>query len=333
MTYIQINNLIKKFSGKEVLKSLDLEIQQGSLTTLLGPSGCGKSTLLRSIAGLHNIDSGEIFIDGKRVDNLSPKEREIGMVFQNYALFPNMTVEENVSFGLEMKKLNKTTAKEKVQKMINLVDLTGKEKSYPRQLSGGQQQRVALARALVTEPKVLLLDEPLSALDAQIRKHLQSLLKQLQLELGITMILVTHDQEEAMALSDYVYILNDGEIAQSGEPNEIYKQPKSEFIAKFIGNYNVLNKETYQKVFNAPLTDATFVAIRPEIISPEPVEGAHEITGEVLNTQMLGSIVRYEVQIDEQFVHVDRLNRAYHQINTDNKIKLYVKDEDMIKII
>nr|WP_263312805.1 ABC transporter ATP-binding protein [Mammaliicoccus sp. Marseille-Q6498] len=333
MTYIQINNLIKKFSGKEVLKSLDLEIQQGSLTTLLGPSGCGKSTLLRSIAGLHNIDSGEIFIDGKRVDNLSPKEREIGMVFQNYALFPNMTVEENVSFGLEMKKLNKTTAKEKVQKMINLVDLTGKEKSYPRQLSGGQQQRVALARALVTEPKVLLLDEPLSALDAQIRKHLQSLLKQLQLELGITMILVTHDQEEAMALSDYVYILNDGEIAQSGEPNEIYKQPKSEFIAKFIGNYNVLNKETYQKVFNAPLTDATFVAIRPEIISPEPVEGAHEITGEVLNTQMLGSIVRYEVQIGEQFVHVDRLNRAYHQINTDNKIKLYVKDEDMIKII
>lgn len=332
MSYIQINNLIKQFGGKEVLKSLDVSIEKGSLTTLLGPSGCGKSTLLRSIAGLHSIDQGEIIIDGKRVDTLSPKERKIGMVFQNYALFPNMTVEENIRFGLDMKKISKTDSKTKVTQMIELVGLTGKEKAYPRELSGGQQQRVALARALVTEPKVLLLDEPLSALDAQIRKHLQSLLKRLQLELGITMVLVTHDQEEAMALSDYVYILNDGIIAQSGTPNEIYKHPKSEFIAKFIGSYNVLNASTYERVFNTPLTDARFVAIRPETISPEAITGAKVLEGEVLNTSMLGSIVRYDVQIGEEMIHVDRLNRTYQQIN-DNKIKLYVKEEDMIKIV
>ncbi|UTH02893.1 ABC transporter ATP-binding protein [Macrococcoides canis] len=332
MSYIQINNLIKQFGGKEVLKSLDVSIEKGSLTTLLGPSGCGKSTLLRSIAGLHSIDQGEIIIDGKRVDTLSPKERKIGMVFQNYALFPNMTVEENIRFGLDMKKVSKSDSKTKVAQMIELVGLNGKEKAYPRELSGGQQQRVALARALVTEPKVLLLDEPLSALDAQIRKHLQALLKRLQLELGITMVLVTHDQEEAMALSDYVYILNDGNIAQSGTPNEIYKHPKSEFIAKFIGSYNVLNSSTYERVFNTPLTDARFVAIRPETISPEEIIGAKVLEGEVLNTSMLGSIVRYDVQIGEEMIHVDRLNRTYQQIN-DNKIKLYVKEEDMIKIV
>ncbi|WBF52467.1 ABC transporter ATP-binding protein [Macrococcoides canis] len=332
MSYIQINNLIKQFGGKEVLKSLDVSIEKGSLTTLLGPSGCGKSTLLRSIAGLHSVDQGEIIIDGKRVDTLSPKERKIGMVFQNYALFPNMTVEENIRFGLDMKKVSKSDSKTKVAQMIELVGLNGKEKAYPRELSGGQQQRVALARALVTEPKVLLLDEPLSALDAQIRKHLQSLLKRLQLELGITMVLVTHDQEEAMALSDYVYILNDGNIAQSGTPNEIYKHPKSEFIAKFIGSYNVLNSSTYERVFNTPLTDARFVAIRPETISPEEIIGAKVLEGEVLNTSMLGSIVRYDVQIGEEMIHVDRLNRTYQQIN-DNKIKLYVKEEDMIKIV
>lgn len=332
MSYIQINNLIKQFGGKDVLKSLDVSIEKGSLTTLLGPSGCGKSTLLRSIAGLHSIDKGEIIIDDKRVDTLSPKERNIGMVFQNYALFPNMTVEENIRFGLDMKKVSKSDSKTKVAQMIDLVGLTSKEDAYPRELSGGQQQRVALARALVTEPKVLLLDEPLSALDAQIRKHLQALLKRLQLELGITMVLVTHDQEEAMALSDYVYILNDGNIAQSGTPNEIYKHPKTEFIAKFIGSYNVLNSSTYERVFNTPLTDVRFVAIRPETISPEEITGAKVLEGEVLNTSMLGSIVRYDVQIGEEMIHVDRLNRTYQQIN-DNKIKLYVKEEDMIKIV
>ncbi|WJP97375.1 ABC transporter ATP-binding protein [Macrococcus bovicus] len=333
MSYITIKQLVKTFNGKEVLKMLDLEIEEGSLTTLLGPSGCGKSTLLRSIAGLHPIDSGEIMIDGKRVDHLSPNARNIGMVFQNYALFPNMTVSENIRFGLDMKKMNKTEAAAKVEKMIELVGLQGKENAYPRQLSGGQQQRVALARALVTEPKVLLLDEPLSALDAQIRKHLQLLLKKVQMELGITMILVTHDQEEAMALSDYVYILNDGYIAQSGVPNDIYKHPESEFIAKFIGNYNVLDERQYEHLFSRPLADARFVAIRPETISAIPETNALELVGDVVSTAMLGSIVRYNVKIGEQIIHVDRLNRSHKQLDTDHQLRLYIKEEDMIKIV
>lgn len=332
MSYITINNLVKTFNGNEVLKSLELDIKEGSLTTLLGPSGCGKSTLLRSIAGLHTIDGGEIIIDDKRVDNLSPKERKVGMVFQNYALFPNMNVVENIRFGLDMKKINKPEAMNKVNHIIDLVGLQGKEQAYPRQLSGGQQQRVALARALVTEPKVLLLDEPLSALDAQIRKHLQSLLKRLQMELGITMILVTHDQEEAMALSDYVYILNEGAIAQSGEPNDIYKHPKNEFIAKFIGNYNVLNASSFEKIFNIPLEGARYVAIRPEILSAEPLEDAVQLKGEILNESMLGSIVRYDVMIGNEMIHVDRLNRSNKKLNTNNQLTLFIKKEDMIKI-
>ncbi|MBF0788090.1 MULTISPECIES: ABC transporter ATP-binding protein [unclassified Streptococcus] len=332
MSYIQVNQLVKKFNNKEILKSLNLNIQEGTITTLLGPSGCGKSTLLRSIVGLHDIDSGQIIIDGKRVDQLPPKERKIGMVFQNYALFPNMTVQANIRFGLDMKKMDRKEANESVKEIIHLVGLEGKETAFPRELSGGQQQRVALARALVTKPKVLLLDEPLSALDAQIRKNIQKLLRRLQYELGITMILVTHDQEEAMALSDYIYILKDGCIAQEGEPNEIYKHPKSEFIAKFIGSYNLLNSEAFYEIFKTPLQGASFVAIRPEIFSPDPVANAYQIEGEIINSSMLGSIVRYDVKIGNQIIYLDRLNRSYQQLNADNKMILYVKEEDMVKI-
>ncbi|MBF0819272.1 ABC transporter ATP-binding protein [Streptococcus acidominimus] len=332
MSYIQVNQLVKKFNGKEVLKSLDLRIQEKTITTLLGPSGCGKSTLLRSIVGLHPIEGGEIIIDGKRVDQLPPNERKIGMVFQNYALFPNMTVQDNIRFGLDMKKIDKQEANASVQEMIQLVGLEGKETALPRELSGGQQQRVALARALVTKPKVLLLDEPLSALDAQIRKSIQKLLRRLQYELGITMILVTHDQEEAMALSDYIYILKDGCIAQEGEPNDIYKHPKSEFIAKFIGSYNLLNAEAFYDIFKSPLQGASFVAIRPEIFSPDPLADAYQVEGEIMGSSMLGSIVRYDIKIGNQMIYLDRLNRSYQQLDTDNKILLYVKEEDMVKI-
>lgn len=332
MSYIQVNQLVKTFDHKEVLKSLNLSVQEKTITTLLGPSGCGKSTLLRSIVGLHAIDKGTIIIDGKRVDHLPPNERNIGMVFQNYALFPNMTVQENIRFGLDMKKIDRAVANESVQEIIHLVGLEGKETAFPRELSGGQQQRVALARALVTKPKVLLLDEPLSALDAQIRKNIQKLLRRLQYELGITMILVTHDQEEAMALSDYIYILKDGAIAQEGTPNEIYKHPKSEFIAKFIGSYNLLNQEAFYEIFKSPLQGASFVAIRPEIFSPDPIANAYQIEGEIINSSMLGSIVRYDVKIGNYILYLDRLNRSYQQLNTDNKILLYVKEEDMVKI-
>ena len=238
MSFIEIKDVKKSFGSNLVLKGLNLDMKKGSLNTLLGSSGCGKSTLLRAIAGLNDIDSGEIYINKVRVDDKIPSERNIGMVFQNYALFPNMTVEENIKFGLEMKKMDKKLQDEKARKMIDLVGLSGKEKEFPKTLSGGQQQRVALARSLVTEPSVLLLDEPLSALDAQIRNTLRLLIKNLQRELGITIIFVTHDQEEAMTMSDYIYIMNNGDIIQEGTPSDIYRNPQNEFVARFIGSYN-----------------------------------------------------------------------------------------------
>ena len=243
MSFIEINNLRKSFGNTEVLHGLNLKIARGQLATLLGPSGCGKSTLLRAIAGLNTIDEGEIIIDGRRVDGLAPKDRGLGMVFQHYALFPNMNVLDNVKFGLEMKGVDKKTRDTEAKKMIDLVGLAGKEDAYPANLSGGQQQRVALARSLVTKPDVLLLDEPLSALDAQIRVQLRGLIKSLQAELGITVILVTHDQEEAMSMSDYIFVMNQGHIVQEGSPTYIYRHPQSEFATRFIGDYNIFTKE------------------------------------------------------------------------------------------
>ena len=229
---------------KFVLNNISLTLKKGEFATLLGQSGCGKSTLLRSIAGLEGVDVGRILIDGKDITNLSPRQREVGMVFQSYALFPNMTVFDNIAYGLKMKKVK--NIKSRVKKMIDMVDLIGKEESYPHQLSGGQQQRVALARALVMEPKVLLLDEPLSALDAKIRKSLQKELKRIQKELDITTIFVTHDQEEAMTMSDRIFVMNKGKVVQSGSPSEIYTSPVNTFVAKFIGNYNVCNMEVFR---------------------------------------------------------------------------------------
>ena len=200
MSFVEIKNLEKSFGDTKVLKKLNLNIEEGEFITLLGPSGCGKSTLLRCIAGLNSIDRGEIFIDEKDMTNVIPKDRNIGMVFQNYALFPNMTVWENIEFGLKMKK--EKNYDEKIKNIIDMVELNGKENYYPNELSGGQQQRVAFARALITRPKILLLDESLSALDAKIRKSLRDKLRKIQKQLGITTIFVTHDQEEALAVSD-----------------------------------------------------------------------------------------------------------------------------------
>ncbi|CAN7594502.1 ABC transporter ATP-binding protein [Peribacillus frigoritolerans] len=206
MSYVTIEQVTKGYDNQLVLNNISLTLKKGEFATLLGQSGCGKSTLLRSIAGLEDVDVGRILIDGKDITDLSPRQREVGMVFQSYALFPNMNVFDNIAYGLKMKKVK--NLKSKVNNMIDMVDLIGKEESYPHQLSGGQQQRVALARALVMEPKVLLLDEPLSALDAKIRKSLQKELKRIQKELDITTIFVTHDQEEAMTMSDRIFVMN-----------------------------------------------------------------------------------------------------------------------------
>lgn len=247
MSYLVIEGLHKNYGSSTVLSNINMKIGKGEFITLLGPSGCGKSTILRIVAGLTDATAGQISIEGKDMNGVQPKDRLVGMVFQSYALFPNMTVQENVAFGLRMQKENSVELEQRVQDMLELVHLSEKAHAYPKELSGGQQQRVALARALIVRPKVLLLDEPLSALDAQIRKKLQADLRAIQRKLNMTMILVTHDQEEAMAVSDRIFVMNNGSIAQSGTPTEIYTRPDNEFIANFIGHYNVFPDRYYSK--------------------------------------------------------------------------------------
>lgn len=334
MSFIEINNLRKSFGNTEVLHGLNLKIARGQLATLLGPSGCGKSTLLRAIAGLNTIDEGEIIIDGRRVDGLAPKDRGLGMVFQHYALFPNMNVLDNVKFGLEMKGVDKKTRDTEAKKMIDLVGLTGKEEAYPANLSGGQQQRVALARSLVTKPDVLLLDEPLSALDAQIRVQLRGLIKSLQAELGITVILVTHDQEEAMSMSDYIFVMNQGHIVQEGSPTYIYRHPQSEFATRFIGDYNLFTKEEAAAMGAVDHADYSYVAIRPEVLSLEAVGDAYVYEGKVIRTSMRGSIYRLYIELDgKKMLKLDQLNRSANMRRVGDKVTVYMPKSEIIGMV
>ena len=334
MSFIEINNLRKSFGNTEVLHGLNLKIARGQLATLLGPSGCGKSTLLRAIAGLNTIDEGEIIIDGRRVDGLAPKDRGLGMVFQHYALFPNMNVLDNVKFGLEMKGVDKKTRDTEAKKMIDLVGLTGKEDAYPANLSGGQQQRVALARSLVTKPDVLLLDEPLSALDAQIRVQLRGLIKSLQAELGITVILVTHDQEEAMSMSDYIFVMNQGHIVQEGSPTYIYRHPQSEFATRFIGDYNLFTKEEAAAMGAVDHAEYSYVAIRPEVLSLEAVGDAYVYEGKVIRTSMRGSIYRLYIELDgKKMLKLDQLNRSANMRRVGDKVTVYMPKSEIIGMV
>lgn len=238
---ISIRNLIKDFGTSRVLKGLDLEIPAGRFITLLGPSGCGKTTLLRSIAGISDPTSGEIWLGDRRLDGVAPEKRNFGMVFQTYALFPHMSIEKNVAFGLEMRRTPKADIVRRVAAALDLVGLGAHARRLPRQLSGGQQQRVALARAIVIEPDVLLFDEPLSNLDAKLRVTMRTEIRRIQQKLGITAVYVTHDQSEAMSLSDQIIIMNKGVVAQMGTPMQIYYHPNSEFVADFIGEANFLD--------------------------------------------------------------------------------------------
>ena len=240
-TIIEIKNINVSYGSNHVLKDVSLNIENKDFYTFLGPSGCGKTTLLRLIAGFEKSSSGELFIDGKEVSNLNPWERDVGMVFQNYALWPHMTVYKNISFGLEEKKLDKKEIKSRVDEILELVDLKDLSGRYPFQLSGGQQQRVALARTLVVKPKVLLLDEPLSNLDAKLRVQMRKELQDLHKKIGITSIFVTHDQEEANSMSTNLAILNEGVVQQVGKPVDLYNNPENIFVANFLGTTNVIN--------------------------------------------------------------------------------------------
>ncbi|EKO3380474.1 ABC transporter ATP-binding protein [Vibrio fluvialis] len=318
MSYVSVQQLTKRFGDNTVFESIQFDIQQGEFITLLGPSGCGKSTLLRSLAGLNPVDSGSIIVGGEEITHAAPQKRGIGMVFQSYALFPNMTVAGNIGFGLKMQGLDKATMAREVAQVIELVALQGKEECYPHQLSGGQRQRVALARALVVKPRILLLDEPLSALDAKIRKHLRQQIRDIQKELNLTMIFVTHDQEEAMTMSDRIFLMHQGKIVQQGSPESIYTQPANEFVAGFMGHYNLVDAAQAKTLFN--LDTPWKVAIRPESIYVAEHGrhyGAHISAPQravIKSHQLLGNVIRYHVAVDECELTVDTLNRSSERL-------------------
>ncbi|MEA1760493.1 ABC transporter ATP-binding protein [Pseudomonas syringae pv. tomato] len=314
MSFVSIENLQKSYASTSVFSDINCRIAKGEFVTLLGPSGCGKSTLLRCIAGLTPVNSGRILLDGNDLVPLTPQKRNIGMVFQSYALFPNMTVEQNVAFGLRMQKVSADDSERRVAEILRMVELHDFAKRYPHQLSGGQCQRVALARSLVTRPRLLLLDEPLSALDARIRKLLREQIRAIQRELGLTTIFVTHDQEEALTMSDRIFLMNQGRIVQSGDAETLYTAPVNVFAAGFIGNYNLLEAEDATRLMQRPI--ASRIAIRPESIQ---LSLTGELEGQVRSHSLLGNVIRYRIQARGVDLVVNVLNRSAEDLHPDGR--------------
>ena len=336
MSYIEFKNIHKRFGDAHVLRGIDLHIEQGEFVTLLGPSGCGKSTLLRCFSGLETVSEGEIYLDGVNITNFTPKQRKIGMVFQQYSLFPNMTVRQNVAFGLQIQKKEKSYIEEKVKEVLDIVGLSEKINQYPRQLSGGQQQRVALARAIVMEPKVLLLDEPLSAIDALLRRNLQIEIRKIQQKLKITAIFVTHDQEEAMVMSDTIHLFNVGQIEQSGSPEEIYACPKTKFAANFIGHYNILETAAMKKVVTVE-SGSEFVAIRPEAVRISAEDGgsdgqAGRMKGKITGAMSRGTTVAYTVDCGGLEINADVLFSPNGRLGMGEEVYLQIPKKDILEL-
>lgn len=315
---IEVQHIRKQFGQFKALDDVSLQFPDGQLTALLGPSGCGKTTLLRCIAGLEHPDSGAVLLDGQDASHRHVRERQVGFVFQHYALFKHMTVFENVAFGLRVKprkeRPSEAQIREKVKRLLELVQLDWIADRYPPQLSGGQRQRIALARALAVEPRVLLLDEPFGALDAKVRKELRRWLRRLHDELHVTSIFVTHDQEEALTLSDRIFLMNQGRIVQSGDAETLYTAPVDLFAAGFIGNYNLLDAESASRLLQRPVTSR--LAIRPESITLG-VNG--ELDAEVRSHSLLGNVIRYRVNVREVELVVDVLNRSPADLHGDGK--------------
>ncbi|MDD5466454.1 MAG: ABC transporter ATP-binding protein [Anaerolineales bacterium] len=332
MAFLDINNVSKLFGKTEAVTDFDLQIEKGELVSFLGPSGCGKTTTLRMVAGFEIPSTGTIVIDGEDVTNKPPNQRPVGMVFQAYALFPNMTVAGNIGFGMKIAKKPPEETKRRVDEMLDLIHMAGFGDRYPHQLSGGQQQRVALARALALHPRVLLLDEPLSALDAKIRVSLRGEIRAIQQKLGITTVYVTHDQEEALSLSDRVVVMNNAQIEQVGPPFEIYNFPKTEFVAQFVGTLNAFMAEVVDaksgilrlenQNIQAPEAlsgrnngDKVNIAIRPERLSfASEQKKANLIQGTIESITFLGSIVRVQVRVGQSLFYMDTFNNPYLEL-------------------
>ena len=326
MAFLEIDNLQKRFAHITAVERVHLDVNRGEFVSLLGPSGCGKTTTLRIIAGFETPSSGTIRLDGVDVTHRPANRRNVGMVFQSYALFPNMTVADNGGFGLKVAKKPAAEITRRVGEMLDLIKLPAFGNRYPHQLSGGQQQRVALARALAIRPQVLLLDEPLSALDAKIRVALRNEIRAIQRELGITTIYVTHDQEEALSLSDRIVVMNEGRVEQIGTPFEIYNFPRTSFVASFVGTLNILRGRVADPARGtivvddqeirasrglepAQAGDAYAVALRPEVVSiGEAAENGNRMRGTVEDVNFLGSIVRIRVRFRDNRISLDAFN-------------------------
>ncbi len=305
---LKISDMTKKYGNGDGVEHINLEIYEGEIVTMLGPSGCGKSTILRTIGGFLDVTSGDISIDGKSIVNLPPEKRPTAMVFQSYNLWTHMTIYENLAFGLKLRKVPKAEIDASIKHHLALVSMSGTEKKYPGQLSGGQQQRIAIARSLMLKPSVLLLDEPFSALDAKIRQQMREELKKIQSELGITVVFVTHDQEEAMALSHRIVVMNKGVFEQVGTPTEIYDNPASKYVASFIGEMNFIEQ------------GGKTIAVRPEdvAISANPAD----ITGTVRTIMILGHYVEVNVQCGDTVVKSFVQREQADQLNVGDTVHL-----------
>lgn len=334
---IRLENITKRFGDTTVVNALDLYVMKNEFLTILGPSGCGKTTTLRMIGGFEKPTAGKIYFNEAEITDLPPYQRKINTVFQKYALFPHMNVFDNIAFGLRIKKISDADIRPRVERMLDMVGLEGFEKRQVQSLSGGQQQRIAIARALVNEPDVLLLDEPLGALDLKLRKEMQLELKEMQRELGITFVYVTHDQEEALTMSDTIVVMEQGLIQQIGEPEDIYNEPKNRFVADFIGESNILDGTMIcdHKVYFANhefgCVDAGFgenaavdVVVRPEDITVVPLDKG-QVTGTVESVVFKG--VHYEMLVAhgelEWLIHSTRMNEVGTQVG------LYIHPEDI----
>jgi putative spermidine/putrescine transport system ATP-binding protein len=331
MSHLKLTNISKQFAGTTVVENFNLEVEQGEFVSFLGPSGCGKTTTLRMVAGFETPTTGTITVNGTDITNSAPNQRNVGMIFQAYALFPNMTVAQNIGFGLRIRKESESAIKQRVSEMLALIHLEQHANKYPYQLSGGQQQRVALARALANHPQVLLLDEPLSALDAKIRVSLRSEIRAIQKKLGITAIFVTHDQEEALSISDRIVVMYEGKIEQVGSPFEVYNFPQTAFVANFVGTLNTASAEVVDpekgilKMDGVQLVSANLpdrkkgdqvkFSVRPERFSfASEIKKDNVLDCTIENITFLGSVVRIQVKVGNTKFNMDTFNNPFLEL-------------------
>jgi putative spermidine/putrescine transport system ATP-binding protein len=346
--FLRIDKLVKTFAGNTVVKGVDLSFNRGEFVSLLGPSGCGKTTILRMIAGFEQPSSGTITVEGRDITGLNPNQRQIGMVFQAYALFPNMNVADNIAFGLRVAGKPKPERDARVEQMLALIGLAGYGKRYPFELSGGQQQRVALARALAPSPRMLLLDEPLSALDAKIRVSLRDQIREIQRDLGITTVFVTHDQEEALSISDRIVVLSAGNVEQFDTPFQIYNKPATRFVATFVGTLNTIEgvvesvKEKTVKVDGQTISldslpqgakakEPISLTLRPEAMRLGDANSGVTLEGKVEDVSFLGSVIRVRVNLGQNTLHLDTFNdQRSPPPARDERVKVGIAKSDIM---